>query len=109
MVTKLCNENGEVAVLVSPKYGAGWSTWNEGCCAEYLLFDAGLVKLAQNKVSVELVEKYINEVLSLEGVYCGGWYNIEVVWLPKGTEFIVNEYDGYETIEFKSNVGWRVA
>lgn len=26
---KYYNQNGELAVLISPGFGAGWSTWND--------------------------------------------------------------------------------
>ena len=28
MVEKYYNENGELGVLISPGFGAGWSSWN---------------------------------------------------------------------------------
>ena len=42
-------ENGFVAVLYSPGYGAGWSTWNyEDGLNETLLFHPALVEMVRN-------------------------------------------------------------
>ena len=43
MINKYVNDRDEVAVLYSPGFGAGWSTWNR----EHpdMLFDAGMVDL----------------------------------------------------------------
>ena len=34
---------------------------------------------------------------------------LEVVELPKGTAYIIDEYDGYETIQRRDEVDWRFA
>jgi hypothetical protein len=35
--------------------------------------------------------------------------DLEVEWMPVGTEFKINEYDGAESIEYKENNNWIVA
>lgn len=113
-------ENGKVAVLVSPGYGAGWSTWNgfRGIVtAEELMFDPTIVKLTIQKDLEEitsdqhyqLVEAYCTEKWGKDTIYCGGVDDLEIVWIPQGTLFKINEYDGSESIEYKENDNWVVA
>jgi hypothetical protein len=35
--------------------------------------------------------------------------DLKVEWMPEGTLFKVNEYDGSESIELKENDNWLVA
>lgn len=44
MVERYTREDGKVAVLISPGYGAGWSTWASDEDVEFFLFDATMVK-----------------------------------------------------------------
>lgn len=44
MVERFTREDGKVAVLISPDYGAGWSTWVSEEDEEALLFHAQIVK-----------------------------------------------------------------
>ena len=51
MVEKYYNENGELGVLISPGFGAGWSSWN---CDE-IAFDKRVVEY---KICWDRVYKY---------------------------------------------------
>lgn len=44
MVERFTREDGKVAVLILPEYGAGWSTWVSEEDEEVLLFDVQIVK-----------------------------------------------------------------
>ncbi len=90
-------KNGEVAVLISPGFGAGWSTWGNKDDKEFLTFDSGLVKLAENKAKWEEVNNYLISKGFID-VYAGGWHDIEVKWLPKNHKFYIHEFDGSESI-----------
>jgi len=85
--------NGEIAVLYSPGFGAGWFTWNAG--HEGLLFDKELVQLVldgkQDEAGQLAEAKY-------PGVYLGGSEDLAVYWMPKGQRFEIHEYDGYESV-----------
>jgi hypothetical protein len=98
------NEDGKVAVLYSPGFGAGWYTWNY----DYpeILFDPAIVKFVENKKWAEL-DTYVT--LKYPEIYKGGMTDLEVEWIPEGTLFKVNEYDGSESIEYKENDHWMVA
>ena len=96
--------NGQVAVLYSPGYGAGWSTWN----TKYpeILFDPALVELVEQEKWDEL-QAFVT--LKYPNVFCGRLQDLEMEWLPQGTQFIVNEYDGYESIQTQNSTDWITA
>lgn len=89
-------DNGRVAVLVSVGYGAGWSTWNDGF-EEELAMDARLVECVMQDKGDEYLTDLLNS-MGLSSVYTGGYNDLEVVWVDKGSRFRINEYDGYENI-----------
>ncbi len=106
MVAKLIKD-GNVAVVYSPGFGAGWSTWSSDPDERLkLLFDPGIVDLIERNLLDEL-ENYVT--LKYPDFYAGGLADLKVVWLPVGTEFQVHEYDGNESIELKSDMTWIVA
>jgi hypothetical protein len=41
--------------------------------------------------------------------YFGGADGLQVEWMTVGTQFVVNEYDGSESIQYKENSVWTVA
>ena len=92
---------GCVAVIYSPEYGAGWSTWNR----KYpeILFDPAIVEFIEKGQSEEL-EVYVT--LRYPGIYDGGMVGLKIEWIPEGSFFRVNEYDGAETIEIQDRVKW---
>lgn len=112
--------NGLVAVLYSPGYGAGWSTWNgirDAVSDEELIFEPQIVALTIQRdleeitadQHFELVSSYCTQTWGEDAVYCGGVRDLEVLWIPEGTLFKINEYDGSESIEYKENDYWMVA
>jgi hypothetical protein len=90
-------KDGSIGVLYSPGYGAGWSTWNSDD-AEFLIFDKTLVEMAISKAKKTDVEEYL-ESKSVDA-YTGGWENIKVEFVSKGSSFTVEEYDGKEFISY---------
>ena len=93
--------DGMVAVLVSPRYGAGWSSWNTEY--EELLFDPGIVELVEQKKWQEL-ETYVT--LKYPDIYQGGMPDLEIQWVPQGAEFVIEEYDGAESLKLKDHIVW---
>lgn len=91
-------------VLISPGYGAGWSTWN------YidLAFDPDIINMFEIKVDEKFMEEYIVS-LGYERPYMGGYCNCEIIDIPKGTKFRIVEYDGYESIEYYDDKKWLIA
>jgi hypothetical protein len=96
--------NGEVAVLYSPGFGAGWSTWNQE--VPEIMFDPIIVDFVEKEQWDELVT-YVT--LKYPGLYDGGMRDLQILWLPEGTEFKINEYDGSESVEVKEEMIWLVA
>ncbi len=88
--------DGMVAVLISPGFGAGWSTWNHGAG----LFEPMVVEWLENgcPYSVEELEQRLKEKLGIDYFYTGGEDGLLIKWLPVGTKFLVQEYDGSEYI-----------
>jgi hypothetical protein len=102
-VNKLIRK-GCVAVIYSPEFGAGWSTWNR----KYpeILFDPAIVEFVEKNQSEEL-EVYVT--LRYPGIYDGGMVGLKIEWIPEGSFFRVNEHDGAESIEVKNELDWIVA
>jgi len=102
--------DGKVAVLVSPGFGAGWSTWafdGEGQTTEFMLFDPTLVAMVERGDSVEAIESYVTAIHP--NTYCGGADDLTIEWLPVGTAFRIHEYDGYESVEVCDDMIWNIA
>jgi hypothetical protein len=93
-------QDGKVAVLYSPGYGGGWSTWaREEDIAEFLLFDRRLVEAAKAEASEDEVMAFLATIYGPNNiVYTGGWEQIVTQWVPVGTKFQIEEYDGSETL-----------
>ncbi len=97
-------EKGKVAVLYSPGFGAGWYTWNQ--TVPQILFDPAIVKFVEKEKFDELAT-YV--ALKYPDIYTGGMKDLKVAWIPEGTLFRVDDYDGNESIELKENDNWLVA
>ena len=98
--------DGKVAVLYSPGYGAGWSTWAPHEYREQILFDPGIVDLVEHE-RWEEARAYV--ALKYPDFYAGGLDDLHIEWMPVGTQFQVNEYDGNESIEKRDSVDWITA
>ena len=106
------NDKGEIGILVSYGYGAGWSSWSEYG-----------IKLAVDKRIIEKFNEHIgddewcrdidsfhdNDVqtefrnflssIGYDDVYLGGLKDCELVFVPKGSAVRITEYDGNENLE----------
>lgn len=91
-------------VLISPGYGAGWSTWN------YidLAFDPDIIQAFEAGLNEKDMRDFIIS-LGYKVPYMGGYECCKVVDIPKGTLFKIKEYDGYESIETYNTDDWLVA
>jgi hypothetical protein len=86
--------DGRVAILYSPGFGAGWYTWNRDF--KELLFHPVLVEMVEQNRKDEIEDWVIKNIN--EDIFFGGVYDLEIEWLPIGTAFTVEEYDGSESI-----------
>jgi hypothetical protein len=121
--------DGKVGVLVSPGFGGGFYTWGAPLKA---IFDPTLVEMADRRWNmryglnengklmdlrvwddpkyIELTKQMIDYVDSTyTEVFSGGVEDLEVVWVPEGSEFIINDYDGSESLQLKDDTKWLTA
>ena len=106
------NDKGEIGILVSYGYGAGWSSWSEYG-----------IKLAVDKRIIEKFNEHIDDdewrreidsfhdndiktefqnflsSIGYDNVYLGGLKDCELVFVPKGSAVRITEYDGNENLE----------
>jgi hypothetical protein len=100
-----------VAVLYSPGYGAGWSTW----CHEDLsvrlamMFDPQIADIVDQGGPDWRKKAEAVACIKYPDAHLGGLADLEVQWLPVGTQFRVLEYDGFEQVEIKSEIDWITA
>lgn len=99
-------KDGMVAVLYSPGYGAGWYTWHS---VEALVYDPVVVDMVLREVHYHEIEQYCEGKYDDEYLYLGGASDLKVEWIPVGRRFIIQEYDGYESIMLENEVQWLTA
>ena len=99
---------GKVAVIYSPGHGAGWYSWHR---IEELLFDPKLVDMIERGATEDEVEAYCEEHYQNEhkSAYWGGVDDLVIKWIPEGSLFRIDEYDGAETIVLQDDDLWIVA
>lgn len=90
-------KNGKVAVLYSPGWGAGWSTWNTNY-SEELIFHEKIVEMVEMGIQHEIDEDWIKLNIGIDNCYTGGAEDLRIEWIPLGTKFTIYDYDGWETI-----------
>ena len=95
--------DNKVAVLYSPGHGAGWYSWHN---IPELLFDSSVVQWLEAR-ELDKIKNYIT--LKYPGKYFGSLDTLAIRWIPVGTEFIIDEYDGSETIRYKESIPWLTA
>lgn len=98
--------DGNVAVLYSPGFGAGWYTWN----SEHpeLVFDPTIVAMIEqgrpdHEIEAHVVTKYGADI------YCGGLGDLAIRWVPVGAQFRIDEYDGNESVVLNQEDNWLTA
>lgn len=101
---KVYNDKGEVAVLVSYGFGAGWSTW--GAEKDGLFTPEVVLALINGE---DLTKEFLDSVYGKDAFYYGGADELVVEWIKEGTLFRVTEYDGNESLEIRDDLDWNVA
>ena len=104
-VERYYNENNELGVLYSPDYGSGWSSWN----SPELAYDKRIVEYWLNKHPNAQKMKMHLERIGYHDVRMGGYNDLKIAWIPKGTIFYIDEYDGSESIETAESCGMMTA
>ena len=95
-------EKDIVGVLVSHGYGAGWSTWNDVDPQ-----NEDLVKAFENDLGDG--EKMAMAERIYPDAYYGGLLQCKVHYIPKGTQYRIEECDGSESLELNCDSSWRIA
>ena len=92
--------NDEVAVVYRPSYGSGWSSHDSRSHKQncFLAMNGQLARLVENK-NWTGVESLVKE--RYPEFYLGNLEDLRIRWVPKGTTFEIENYDGLERIEIK--------
>ena len=93
-------ENGMVKVLYAPGWGGGFLTWGAPVEA---IFDPKLIELVENNKIQESID-YITS--TYPEAYTGDIEDLTVGLVPEGAEFMIDEYDGSESIVLKDQINW---
>lgn len=101
---KHTNEKGEVAVLYSPGYGAGWFTWNRNY--PECIYSPEIVKWV---IHGRIGPAPDCQELFGKDFYEGGLDQLVFRWLTPGTAFQVSEYDGSESLRVRDREDWHIA
>jgi len=101
--------DGKVAVLVSPGFGAGWYTWNN--CHPECLYDPDIAEIVLGGINGDAIRKIrkIAKIKYGKNFYTGGASQLEVEWIPIGSRFLLDEYDGSETLTREEDCPWHTA
>lgn len=93
-------------VLISPGFGAGWSTWNNPKMA----FDRRLIEAFERGISKEDMRALCVECGYKDSwgypPYMGGFDRLKVIDIPSGMMFQIVEYDGSERIKLFDEDDW---
>jgi hypothetical protein len=98
--------DGFVAVLYSPGWGAGWYSWHN---VPELVYDPAIVAMVERSATSNEIIAYCEQKYpSFTHCYAGA-EDLVIEWIEEGTEFIIDEYDGNESIQLRSEMEWLVA
>lgn len=111
--TKLINGKIYVAVLYSPRYGIGWSTYNKN---NDLAVDKRIITWLLNNAETDdritdIIIDDVNEQQFKEYLKSIGYNNIcitrsyAISFYPIGTILQINEFDGAESIQVIDSFG----
>lgn len=100
MVEKYYNtDKTHIAVLVSPGFGSGWSTWN----SPEMAYDKRIVEAFLEDINRYEIEELCEE-WGYDSCYTGGWSRIRLEWVPVGERYYIHEYDGAETLVYEKDM-----
>ena len=121
---ELYENKGKYGVLVSPGYGAGWSTW----CSEHpeVAYDKRVIQFwldhekdedfmdtvdgspYRGKASLSWLEanEFFKSIGYEECPYMGGFKQCVLKYVKKGEPWRITEYDGWENFETLDNAGF---
>jgi len=102
-------QDGKVAVIYSPGFGGGWSTWNFSHLD--CVFDREIAEQVLDGEDPQAIERLAQAKWGQGDNYffSGAAEELAVAWLPEGVRFVIREYDGNETIETENDIEWLTA
>ena len=119
---ELYEKNGKIGVLVSPGWGAGWSTWSCPALAydkrviEFWLDhkdDENFLKTVEITGGWEIPESSAHKEaaeffksIGYEEPYMGGFDDIVLKYVKPGEPWRISEYDGWEHLETLDDAGF---
>lgn len=106
-MVKKVERGGKVAVLISPKFGAGWSTWADKENIESKLFCPEIVKAIEDGVDSNDLIELADSLFAHD--YNSGVRDCRIEWVNKGEAFRVTEYDGSESLELIGKLDYYIA
>ena len=89
-------------VLHSIGWGAGFYTWG---APREAITDSTLIDLIERGELQQAID-YVQQ--AYPGAYSGGVEDLVVTQVPKGEPFMIQEYDGQETIVLQKDIQWIV-
>ena len=72
------------------------------------MFSPRLVAWAESEKSESLGE-ILKEIFGSSKRYISIPYELSIEWVPIGTKFFVNDYDGYENVRRIDQIEWTTA
>lgn len=92
LVVEKVVRDGRTAVIVSPGFGAGWSTWVDEERAAVFAPDV-VAWIEDGKPDDGRPEQFRDKY-----GYIGGLHDCVIEWVPQGSRFEIHEYDGSESL-----------
>ena len=92
--------DGKVAVVISPDFGAGWSTWANESQQEWCRHAPELVEAVERGGTPTKIRELVDATFGVgEGPYMASNISSLVIeWVPVGAPYYIHEYDGSERI-----------
>ena len=102
--------DGQVAVLYSPSWGAGWSTWEQDPDVRIaMLFDPQIADIRDQGAPDWQERAEAIARIKYPDAYLGGLQDLRVKWLRQGTRFRIDEHDGNELVVINGEQEWITA
>ena len=99
---ELYKKGDTVGVLISPGFGAGWYTWADRTFPINVALDKRVIEkwleLKGDPNGCEKFKEWLSDITNGAYFYAGGWDDLELVFVPEGSIFKIDEYDGNESL-----------
>jgi hypothetical protein len=109
---KIYNDLHEVAVVYSPGYGGGWTAYNKDIdptdarvAVLTLTGAAATLKFMRYGEEADISFK-ARKVFQYDSSHGD---DLAIHWLPAGTLYKIEEYDGYESVVTNTDIDWRIS